>query len=213
VVAVESLGMHARWSTARLEAFSDGVLAIAATLLVLELSVPPADFGNLWRGIAHQWPAYLAYVTSFVTIGGIWFAHHGLFRRLAQADGIVTKLNLLLLMLVSFLPFPTKLVAEAFDNTSSERAAVIFYGLALLSVNAVVSVLWRYIAAHRELLEPDVTDAEVATITRETTPGMAFYVGVILLAALAPHVAAFGYLVIAVLAVMRSRGDRTTAPA
>jgi TMEM175 potassium channel family protein len=77
------------------------------------ISVPESDFDNLWKGIADQWPSYLAYATSFITIGGLWGLHHGIFRRLARADGVVMRLNILLLMLVSFLPFPTKLVAEA----------------------------------------------------------------------------------------------------
>jgi uncharacterized membrane protein len=125
---------HDRWSTSRLEPFSDGVFAIAITLLILEISVPERAFENLWKGIADQWPSYLSYVTSFLTIGGLWLAHHGIFRRLASADNAVMRLNILLLMLVAFLPFPTKLVAEAIDRaTAAERAAVIFYGLSFYS--------------------------------------------------------------------------------
>ena len=150
--------MSNRWNTSRLEAFSDGIFAIAITLLVLEISVPESDFDDLWKGIADQWPSYLAYATSFITIGGLWLAHHGIFRRLASADGVVMRLNILLLMLVAFLPFPTKLIAEAIHLTTAERAAAIFYGLALLSIAVVTGVLWRYVARHRELLEPDVTD-------------------------------------------------------
>ena len=78
--------MDSQWSTGRIEAFSDGVFAIAITLLVLDISVPESDFDSLGSGIAHQWPAYLAYATSFVTIGGIWMAHHGIFRRLRYAN-------------------------------------------------------------------------------------------------------------------------------
>ena len=78
--------MSDRWSTGRLEAFSDGVIAIAITLLVLEINVPESVFENLWKGIANQWPSYLAYVTSFITIGVIWLVHHGIFRRLARAE-------------------------------------------------------------------------------------------------------------------------------
>ena len=96
-----------------MEAFSDGVFAIAITLLVLEINVPESAFENLWSGIAHQWPSYLAYVTSFLTIGGIWGAHHGIFRRLQYANKRLMVVNLLLLMAVAFLPFPTKLMAEA----------------------------------------------------------------------------------------------------
>ena len=88
--------MRDRWSTGRLEAFSDGVFAIAITLLVLEISVPKSGFEDLWKGIADQWPSYLAYATSFITIGGMWMAHHAIFRRLAGADGNVMRLNILL---------------------------------------------------------------------------------------------------------------------
>lgn len=205
--------MTDRWSTGRLEAFSDGVFAIAITLLVLEISVPESDFDHLWRGIADQWPSYLAFATSFITIGGLWLAHHGIFRRLASADVIVMRLNILLLMLVSFLPFPTKLVAEAIHLTSAERAAVIFYGLVLLSIAVVIAVLWRYAAANRDLLEPDVTDEQVAAMTSLTTPSMGFYVAVVVLGILAPEVAAFGYLLIAVVGVFRQRGDRAAPSA
>ena len=116
------------WGTGRTEAFSDGVFAIAITLLILEVDVPETAFDNLWRGIADQWPSYLAYATSFITIGGIWLAHHGIFRRLQYANTPLMLINLLLLMAVSFLPFPTKLMAEAIHSSDAERAAVIFYG-------------------------------------------------------------------------------------
>lgn len=200
--------MGDRWSTGRLEAFSDGVFAIAITLLVLEIGVPESEFEHLWRGTADQWPSYLAYVTSFVTIGALWLGHHGIFRRLASADSVVMRLNLLLLLLVAFLPFPTRLVAEAIDLTTAERAAVIFYGLVLLLISVVTSALWRYVAANRDLLEPNVTDEEVGAITRLTAPSVGFYVVVVCLALLLPQVAAVGYLLIAVVAVLRQRGDR-----
>ncbi len=199
--------MSNRWSTGRIEALSDGVIAIAITLLVLEIGVPEVDFEDLWQGIADQWPSYLAYVTSFLTIGGVWMIHHGIFRRLAQADGVVTRLNLLLLMLVAFLPFPTKLLAEAVDSDSSERVAVVFYGLVLLSISVLLSALWRYIAARRDLLEAEISDDEVSSITERITPNVAFYVVIILLALLTPQLAAFGYLLVAVIAVFRAQGD------
>jgi len=75
--------MSDHWETGRMEAFSDGVFAIAITLLILEVSVPESAFEDLRSGIVDEWPSYLAYVTSFLTIGGIWAAHHGIFRRLA----------------------------------------------------------------------------------------------------------------------------------
>ena len=81
--------MSRRWDTGRTEAFSDGVFAIATTLLVLDLAVPESEFNHLWHGIGHQWPGYLGYATSFLTIGGIWLGHHGIFRRLRYANGTV----------------------------------------------------------------------------------------------------------------------------
>ena len=110
--------------TSRLEAFSDGVFAIAITLLVLDIRVPPSEFGNLWHGIGHAWPDYLAYATSFVTIGGFWLVHHGILRRLLYANARVMQVNILVLMAVAFLPFPTRLVAEAIHSDDAERTAV-----------------------------------------------------------------------------------------
>ena len=97
--------------TARLETFSDGVFAIAATILVLELSVGGAKVGDLGSALLDLWPSYLAYVTSFLTIGIIWMNHHTLVETIERADRVLLFLNLLLLLVVAFLPFPTKLVA------------------------------------------------------------------------------------------------------
>ena len=90
---------------------------------------------------------------------------------------------------------------------------MIFYGLVLLSISVVIGLLWRYVAAHRDLLEPDVTDDDVSAMTALTTPSMGFYVVVVLLAILAPEVAAFGFLLIALIVVFRQRGDRTPSSA
>jgi uncharacterized membrane protein len=146
-----------RRETGRTEAFSDGVFAIAITLLVLDLSIPASEFDHLWSATFHEWPAYLGYVTSFLTIGGIWLAHHGVFRRLSYANDRVMRVNLLLLMAVSFLPFPTRLVAEAIRDESAERAAAIFYGAALLAIALLLSALWGTVARDRRLLKPEVT--------------------------------------------------------
>jgi uncharacterized membrane protein len=201
-----------RWATARIEGFSDGVLAIAITLLVLDIRMPQSAYADLWSGIAHQWPAYLAYATSFITVGGIWLAHHGIFQRLHHADDQVIRLNLLLLMMVSFLPFPTRLVAEAIRDTSAERAAVIFYGGTLLVISLLLGSIWGTVARRRELLKPDVSEHEVSVLLKVTTPNVGFYVVVTLLAIVAPKVAAFGYLVIAIAVVLRAHGDHKLRP-
>jgi uncharacterized membrane protein len=203
----EACAVDNYWGTGRTEAFSDGVFAIAITLLILEVSVPEAAFDNLWRGIVDEWPSYLAYATSFITIGGLWLAHHGIFRRLQFANTRLTLINLLLLMAVSFLPFPTKLMAEAIYSSDAERAAVIFYGGSLLVISILFGALWGSVARDRHLLRPEVSEKEFNAIALATAPSIGFYVGVIVLAIVAPRIAAFGYLVIAVVAVLRARGD------
>jgi len=205
--------MRGRWETTRTEAFSDGVFAIASTLLVLDIAVPVSELDDLWSGIAHEWPKYLAYATSFLTIGGIWLAHHSVFRRLQYANAKVMRTNLALLMAVAFLPFPTRLVADALRHgLGNERAAVIFYGASLLVVALLFSALWRDATDDRELLMPGVNDAEVQAIGRATTPNIGLYAAVIAVAILAPRVAAFGYLGIAIVAVTRARGDPADEP-
>src|SRR5271154_1812011 len=97
-------------STTRMEAFSDGVFSIAATLLVLDIALHPP--GTPLHQVLDAWPAYLGYLVSFLTIGGAWLAHGGLTDRLVRADSLLLRINLLLLLVVAFLPFPTKLVAD-----------------------------------------------------------------------------------------------------
>jgi TMEM175 potassium channel family protein len=213
---VESVPVGRRWETDRTEAFSDGVFAIAITLLVLEIGVPESEFHDLWRGILHEWPAYLGYATSFITIGGIWLAHHGIFARLEYANARIMQINLLLLMAVSFLPYPTRLVADAFRDPDAERVAVTFYGASLLAVTLLFSALWGVVARDRELLKPEVDDEEVMAILRAATPSIGFYIGATALAIVAPRASVFLYLGVAVLNVLRARGDepgRKASPA
>jgi uncharacterized membrane protein len=200
-----------RWDTSRIEAFSDGVFAIAITLLVLDIDVPESAFANLWRGFADQWPSYLAYATSFVTIGGIWMLHHGVFRRLRFANNAVMRVNLALLMAVSFLPFPTRLVAEAITSGSAERAAVIIYGGSLLAISLAFGGLSYAIGRDPELLEPGVTPGDVRALVRAVQPNAGFHVGFTFLAGAAPRVAAFGFLFSSLAGVMRARGDSGAA--
>ena len=204
--------MGSQWSIGRIEAFSDGVFAIAITLLVLELQVPESDFENLWHGIVHQWPSYLAYATSFLTIGGIWMTHHAMFRRLRFANQRVMVINLLLLMAVAFLPFPTKLMAETLHTSGPDRPAAIFYGASLLVISLLIGALWGSVALDRSLLKAEVSEMEFNAILRATAPSIGFYVIVIVLAIFTPQVAPFGYLVIAAITVLRARGDTVPMP-
>src|SRR5436190_1580561 len=91
-------------SSARMDAFSDGVFSIAATLLVLEIALQPGD--TALERVLHTWPAYLGYLISFLTIGAAWLAHGGITDRLTRADSVLLRINLLLLLVIAFLPFP-----------------------------------------------------------------------------------------------------------
>ena len=183
--------------TARLEAFSDGVFAIAVTLLVLEIVVPAHFKDHPLRALIDQWPSYLAYLVSFSTIGAVWLAHTAITEYLHRADAVLLRLNLLLLMVVSFLPFPTRLLAESITERDAERVSATVYGINLFLASVLVSVLWRY-AVHERLVRPDAADEEVQTLTKRLTPGLAGYLVVIVLGVFLPFVAVFGYLAIAV---------------
>ena len=126
--------------TGRLESFSDGVFGVAATLLVVDLAIRPP--GSALEQVLRAWPSYLAYVVSFLTIGAAWLAHAALTDRLAQADRILLRLNLLVLLVVVFLPFPTRLVAGSLHHTGSERVFVTMYGLNLLAIRVAGSSAW-----------------------------------------------------------------------
>jgi uncharacterized membrane protein len=200
--------MTQQWDTGRVEAFSDGVLAIAITLLVLEIKIDPPALEHPWRAVADEWPSYLAYFTSFLTIGGVWLAHHGLFTRLRAVDPVLMRLNLLLLMTVSFLPFPTGLMAEALsESRSAERVAVVIYGATAAVIELLMAAAARYVASHPELLEeavgPPPTVDRARGGVRAALYALLLVVGILLL----PRLAAFGYFAVAAIAVFSPRGE------
>ncbi len=160
--------------TTRLEAFSDGVFAIAATILVLEFSVNGAPGPRLGHALVDLWPSYLAYATSFLTIGVIWINHHHCVGTMARADRTLMFLNLLLLMTVAFLPFPTKLVAQYLQQ-SGERDAVYAYDLTFVLMAIVYNVWWRYASMGRRLIGESVPESAVRAITRAFNPGIPMY--------------------------------------
>jgi uncharacterized membrane protein len=194
--------MDVRFDPGRIEAFSDGVFAVAITLLVLEIPVPEASFDDLWSGIVDQWPSYLAYATSFWTIGGLWVLHHAIFRRLRYADIHLMRMNLLLLFAVTFLPFPTKLMAEAIESAGAERVAVLFFGATLLVISVIVTVIARYAAGRDALLEGGVDSSEMQAIANRGAPSLASTGLLLVLAIFAPQVAALGLFVVSLFVVL-----------
>jgi uncharacterized membrane protein len=184
------------FQTGRLEAFSDGVFAIAVTLLVLDITVSGHAGQHLLRSVADLWPSYLAYVVSFATIGAAWLGHNAITEYLEHTDAAFVRLNLMLLLVVSFLPFPTRLLADYIGQDSSERVAVTFYGFSLLLATTLLMVLWRY-AVWAHLVRPDAADEEIQLLTERLTPGLAGYLVLIISGLFLPILAVIGYLAIA----------------
>jgi uncharacterized membrane protein len=171
--------------TTRLETFSDGVFAIAATLLVLEFSVGTTTGPKLGHALLELWPSYLAYVTSFLTIGIIWINHHYCVQTFARSDRTLLFLNLLLLLTVGFLPFPTKLVAQYLQQPG-EQAAVYAYAATFVVMSIVYNSWWRYASSDRRLIRAGVPDATLRAISRAFNPGVPMYVFVLLVAVVSP---------------------------
>jgi uncharacterized membrane protein len=171
--------------TGRVEAFSDGVFAIAITLLILAVGLEQAfSEGELKRQLLDLWPAYIAYAVSFLTVGIMWANHHQIFRHFARVDRPLLLLNILLLMCVSFTPFPTRVVAEHAKNGSDREAAAILYGLTM-TVTAICFIsVWIY--GSRRLLRPDADLREVDGITRSYLPGAPMYLLATLIAFVSP---------------------------
>jgi uncharacterized membrane protein len=171
--------------TKRTEAFSDGVLAIAITLLVLDLSVPPRNdlHGSLAHALAREWPAYGSYVTSFLVIGIIWVNHHTVFELIGRIDRIALFLNLLLLMTVVTIPYTTHLLATYLTAGSGARTAAVVYSAVMLAMSFGFAGLYAYIAHTPALLAEGVDPVAVrASITRFSAVGIALYVATVVVA-------------------------------
>jgi uncharacterized membrane protein len=132
--------------TARIEAFSDSVFAVAITLLIFQVRVPPhAPPGGLRAALFSLWPSYLAFLASFMTIGVMWLNHHRLFSMISKRDDGLIMFNLLLLLVITWLPFPTALIAEHLTGPhDDQRTASIVYASSLLVMSVVFNVMWRY---------------------------------------------------------------------
>ena len=157
--------------TARVEAFSDGVFAIAITLLILEIKVPHVDAADGLRStLPHLWPSFLAYVASFMTIGVMWLNHHRLFTLIDKCDDGLMALNLLLLFGVTWLPFPTALLAEHLRGPDV-RIAGIVYAATFFLLAIVFNVMWRYAVRMKLVMD----DLNVALITRQYSLGPVMY--------------------------------------
>ncbi len=164
--------------TDRLEAFSDGVIAIAITLLVLEVRVPTEsaieDAGGLGAALVDLWPNYLGYLLSFVIIGIMWANHHEIFRHVARTDHYLVLINLLFLFCIGFIPFPTAPMAENLGHDGERTAVIVYAGWILLTALSYY-LLWRYPSSGGRLLAPDADRGAVETILRRFRLGPPSY--------------------------------------
>ena len=192
-----------------MEAFSDGVFAIAATLLVLDIALHPP--GSPLHQVLDAWPAYLAYLISFLTIGAAWIGHSAITDRLARADSLLLRINLLLLLVVAFLPFPTRLIAEGLHDTNGERVFVTMYGLTLLAIRLLGVALDAYCRREHLYAEGGADEEELQTERRDFWPVLGLYAIAILLGLAIPQVGVVLYAAVAVFLVVPFRDLRRLA--
>lgn len=173
----------------RVEAFSDGVVAIAITLLVLDIHVPRAADGgrHLGADLAEQWPSYAAYVVSFVTIGIVWINHHATLRRLRQVDHTLLLLNLLLLLVVGVVPWSTSLVAEYLREPEGGLLAGLVYGGTFFVLTAAFYAMQRYILFGPHLLGDEVDEAAARRLDRRARLGLLPYAVATAVAFVSPY--------------------------
>jgi TMEM175 potassium channel family protein len=162
--------------TNRLEAFSDGVFAVAITLLVLDIKVPDIalDDGKLQETLFNQWPILLAFTTSFFTVGIVWLNHHRLFTYIKRTDTGLLLLNLLLLFIVVFIPVPTALLAK-YITLPDQHLAAIVYGGTFFLMACCVNGLWRYASYQNRLFDEDVDQHAVRAINQQYLFGPLLY--------------------------------------
>jgi uncharacterized membrane protein len=171
--------------TSRLEAFSDGVFAIAATLLVLEIGIDTAHGRSVGDELVRIWPSYLAYATSFLIIGIIWINHHHCVALMDRVDRPFLFINTVFLLTVSFIPFPTKLVAQYLQKPG-ERAAVVAYASTMLVMAILYNIWWRYARGRRRLIADNVADSRLRAVDHAFDPGVPAYAVMLAVAFLSP---------------------------
>ncbi len=196
----------------RIEAFSDGVFAIAITLLILEIHLPHetgAEAGGraipLWASLAGLWPSYVAYVLSFIIVGIIWANHRNMFRYIGRADHLFVMLNVGLLLFVSFIPFPTAILADHLRDPENRVAATVFYSASFVPTSIFFNVLWRYAASGRRLLRADADQDLCEYTTREYLFGSIFYLVATALAFVSPWLCLSLHALIALVFVLPHR--------
>jgi uncharacterized membrane protein len=199
-VATSSHDENYHADTARIEALSDGVFAIAITLLIIEIGVPNLEAGEgLGGALRTLWPSYVGYALSFMTIGVMWLNHHEIFKDLERSDHTLKVLNLLLLLCISFVPFPTAVLADFIRNDDQAMAATLAYGATFTVTAVVFNAMWLYAAVmNRSLIDAHISDARVRSRTRRYLFGPALYGAGLPLALVSPWLSMALWIALAV---------------
>jgi TMEM175 potassium channel family protein len=177
----------------RILALSDGVFAVAITLLIFEIAVPAATSdAGLPKALLELWPRYLAYVLSFLVIARFWMTHRLAFRLIARDDTVLVGLNLLLLMFVAFLPFPTAVLGT---HTGSPAAAVL-YAISVGLASTASAAYWWYASGRGRLLSPDVGRAQIRAMRARGLSGSVFFALTLPIAVFAPYIAEVVWILI-----------------
>src|SRR3954470_2472362 len=186
--------------TARLETFSDGVFAIAATLLILELGL--SGEGSVAHQLLDEWPSYAAYAISFLTLGIVWVNHHTVFTQIGRVDRTFLFINVVFLMIIAFSPFPTRVLAEHLRHGS--KAAAFAYGLTFTLMALSYGSMWFYAARGRRLIAADADPRVVSGISRSFAPGSIIYGAATLSSLVSAYLAVALYAAIALFYVVES---------
>ena len=177
----------------RILALSDGVFAVAMTLLIFDIAVPATTSdADLPKTLLGLWPHYLVYVVSFVVIARFWVAHRLAFRLISRDDGVLVWLNLLLLMLVAFLPFPTAVVGEH----PGSPAATVLYATSVILAALASTAYWWYASGRAGLLRPDARRAQVRALRARSLSAPVFFALTVPLAVFAPYAAEIAWILI-----------------
>jgi uncharacterized membrane protein len=197
--------------SARVEAFSDGVLAIVITLLVLDLRAPE-ERGAMLHQLLVQWPVYVAYLASFAYVGVIWVNHHQLFTRISSVDTGLLWRNLALLLTTSVLPFPTAVLGSAFQHGDhrDQIVGLVFYALVSATMASTWLLLFHYLARNERLLAEHTPASFFAAERQRALIGVGFY---LLAAAVALWQPVAGLVVAAVLPVFYGATSEGLSPA
>ena len=162
-------------NTSRLEAFSDGVFAVAITLLVLQFAVPRVAAGHLLDALLGQWPQLVTYVASFLTVGIVWVNHHTIFKGLHAVDRTIQFLNLILLLFVVLVPYPTQLLGYYLNSGVNGSVAAAFYAVVMTGMGISFQLIVAWAITHPALLKPSVNVVAIRAAIPRYSLGLLVY--------------------------------------